>query len=574
MKRAALIIVLAVLGVTLARSAFRSGAAALQQPAEAPPSRFVPGGALLYLESRDFSALLAGWDRSSEKQFWLKSDNYEIFSRSRLFLRLKDANAEFSRAAGVPVGADLLRQLAGKQAALAIFDIGKLEFLFISRVPSASAMQSALWQTRSQFESREADGTQFFLRRDPESGREVAFAISGDYVILATREDLVAGALQLLSGHSASPSIESDPFWSQLLAAASTPGDLRMVLNLEKIVPSPYFRSYWIQQNISDLKQYSAAVSDLFLSSDQYREERVLIRKSSPPPEFSPNAPAADASAALRFAPDDAGFYEARANPAPAECVALLESKILSPAANSAAARPPQNAPEVPAAVNFGEDSDLETRIDQPPPANVVPSDNTDGLKTLFAKTPVSSVLWTHSTAQSPNGVFVQIHSGMAFLSASAWNEAEVREVFAQFMAPALTTGGLGTKWQPALDGVQAFNGLSPLAVAIRGNALLVSDDPQFVSKMLQSSRSVSTPSDPSVLIAGFNHQREKENFQRLTALVDHPSGAPTAGEAPNFFSGNIASLSSMFAPQSSQKIVVHDHGARVNQTVTYQWAR
>ena len=60
-----------------------------------------------------------------------------------------------------------------------------------------------------------------------------------------------------------SHSIETEGWWSQSVAAAGPEGDLRMVLNLEKIVPSPYFRSYWVQQNITDMKQYSAAISDL-----------------------------------------------------------------------------------------------------------------------------------------------------------------------------------------------------------------------------------------------------------------------------------------------------------------------
>ncbi len=73
--------------------------------------------------------------------------------------------------------------------------------------------------------------------------------------------------------------IETEQWWSQSVAAAGSTGDLRMVLNLEKLVPSPYFRTYWVQQNITDLKQYSAAVSDLFRPGKEYREERVLIQK-------------------------------------------------------------------------------------------------------------------------------------------------------------------------------------------------------------------------------------------------------------------------------------------------------
>ena len=97
-----------------------------------------------------------------------------------------------------PADTNLLRQVAGTQSAMAIFDIGKLQFLYITRLPSANSMQSALWQTRSKFETRNAGGVDFFSRRDAESEREVAFAVTGDYLILATREDLVAGALQLM----------------------------------------------------------------------------------------------------------------------------------------------------------------------------------------------------------------------------------------------------------------------------------------------------------------------------------------------------------------------------------------
>lgn len=254
------------------------------QVATSPPapqlSRYFPSGALLYLQAKDFSSLLSRWDNSDENRLWLKSNNYEVFSRSRLFLRLKDTNTEFSKAAGVPADANLLRQVAGKQSALAIFDIGKLEFLYVTRLPSASSMQSALWQTRSKFETRSAGGVTFFLRCDPESQREVAFAVAGDYMLLSTREDLLAGALQLMVNGNAH-SIEAEPWWSQSVAAAGTEGDLRMVLNLEKIVPSPYFRSYWVQQNITDMKQCSAAISDLTLSGKEYREERVLLRNSA-----------------------------------------------------------------------------------------------------------------------------------------------------------------------------------------------------------------------------------------------------------------------------------------------------
>jgi hypothetical protein len=158
-----------------------------------------------------------------------------------------------------------------------------------------------------------------FARSDPESGREVAFGVNGDYLILATREDLLAGALQLMAG-SKDRTIEAEQWWSQAVAAAGSVGDLRMVLNLEKIVPSPYFRSYWIQRNITDMGQYSAAVSDVFRSGKEYREERVLLKKSA----AAISATTGDGSTAvadlLRLLPADTGTYEVRAAPSAADC--------------------------------------------------------------------------------------------------------------------------------------------------------------------------------------------------------------------------------------------------------------
>ena len=191
-----MMIYLLIAGVTmgLGWSAYQGAA-----PPEAPFSRYVPSGALLYLQARDFSALLVDWNRSPQKQAWLASSNYEVFSRSRLLLRLKEAGKQFADAAGLPADMNFLSQVAGGESALALYDIGKLQFVYITRLPSANAMQNQLWQARSKFEIRNAGGVTFYLRRDPESQREVEFAVSGNYLLLATREDLMAGALQLLA---------------------------------------------------------------------------------------------------------------------------------------------------------------------------------------------------------------------------------------------------------------------------------------------------------------------------------------------------------------------------------------
>ena len=123
---------------------------------EAPLSRDVPSGALLYLQVKDLSALLADWNGSPQKQAWLGSSNYEVFSRSRLLLRLNDAGKQFATAAGLPPDMNFMSQVAGSESALALYDIGKLQFIYVTRLPTASAMQNQLWQTRAKFETRSA----------------------------------------------------------------------------------------------------------------------------------------------------------------------------------------------------------------------------------------------------------------------------------------------------------------------------------------------------------------------------------------------------------------------------------
>ena len=84
----------------------------------------------------------------------------------------------------------------------------------------------------------------------PTNYREFAFAVSGDERLLATREDLMAGALQLLAGKGAA-SLETDSWFEQATNAAEQVGDLRLVMNMQSLVPNGYFRTYWVQQNIT-----------------------------------------------------------------------------------------------------------------------------------------------------------------------------------------------------------------------------------------------------------------------------------------------------------------------------------
>jgi len=563
-------------------------------PSPAALSKWIPAGPLLYLEAKDFSHLLADWNSSPEKKQWIVSSNYEVFSRSRLFLRLQGAGQQFAAAAGLPPDMNFLTQVAGGHSAIALYDIGNLQFLYITYLPGAKSMQTTLWQTRAKFEPRSVGGVNFYVRRDPESQREVAFAISGDYLFLATREDLLAGALQLISG-SPDHTIETEQWWSQSVRATDAPGDLRMVLNLEKIVPSPYFRTYWVQQNITDLKQYSAAVSDLFRTEKQYREERVLIRKaplssSSSSMALSDNAGMDAAAELVRLVPDYASIYEAKALPASDACFELLQTKLLAP--RFGPEPPSQVAPQVVlTSGETGSSSDLETRIDDVQNQTASAPQNFTALQELIGATQILASLQVQSTERDRAGVFVRIHSGIIFAAASDWSEASVQSALTGSVAPSLTASQLGFAWQRE-SGYQKLDGLWPLVFSIQEKYLLVSDDPRLMTDLLSNldrlkldrvnpdrpSFGRESQTAPALFVAGFRHARERENFARFSSVVDRPSKAqsnvPGMEREPQFFSENMVSLSTTFAGVSAERIVVRPENDRVRQTVTYEWSQ
>ena len=564
MKRVALAFCVALLCTVIGRAAYRAAS-----PPQPPLSKFVPAGPLLYLEAKDFSSLLGEWNSSRQKKDWVDSDSYQVFSRSRLFLRLKGAGDQFAATAGLPPNIDFLSEVAGQHSVIAIYDIGKLQFLYITYLPSAQSMRTDLWQTRAKFEKRNSAGFDFYLRRDPESEREVAFAISGDYLLLATRENLIAEALQLIFGKQ-DRTVESDSWWAQSTSATGQAGDLRMVMDLQSLVPNGYFRTYWVQQNITDLSQYSSAVSDLFRSGKQYRDERVLIRKKAPEPNLTSDGMSAAADLS-RFIPENAGLYVTRADPSADASFHLLETKVLSPHPENSARS--QFAPQVQlTSGEQGSSSDLEERIDQKPSESPLAAESASELRAMIDKMPITASLLVQSTQADPRGVFVRIHSVVVLMGASDWNESEASSAITEYAGPSMTASKLGLQWQQQRN-YRQLDGLWPLFMSVRGKYLVVSDDSDLMEASLARSAQ-NSDRKPLRMLAGFNHSRERENFARLSGSLDLRGAAASGERQPQFFSGTMASLSKILASVSAEQIEIRNDGDRERQTVTYEWSK
>lgn len=565
---------------------FLSVALAVTPQGPAPSSsntdlaKLMPAGPLLYLESPDFAALLGDWNKSAEKKAWLESDDYHVFSRSRLYLRLKEAQEEFAVAAGAPPDMPLLESVAGSQSALALYDIGNLEFLYVTRLPAARAMDSVLGRGKDKFEPRKAADIPYYVHSEPSKHRLVAFAATSDYLLLATREDLLAGALSALAGGSMR-TLAEEPWFTKARAAAPQPGDLRLALNLTSLVKAPHFRSYWIQRNVPALRQYSAEIADVYRSPDEIREERVLLR-STGEPVTEPAAPDESTVAGLlRLVPADSGVYRAWTAPTAEQALELLRQKVLSPAVGPGVAS--TTAPNVVLSEGqTGSEQDLETRIDVAPLAGAEGNFEPAALRKLLSESKLVGALQLESAREMPGGVFVGTQSAIVLEAAADWNAEAARAALLSSVAGLWTTSELGAQWVERGTGETAhaeLDGLTPLALAVRGRLLMVGSGGGPVVAVLERLSSASAK-EGGVYAAGFRHTTERAALVKMTRLIETPLAQQfggdqgPAGHEPWFFSENLGSLSHALARAQSESVVVHDRGPVVSQTVVYRLRR
>jgi hypothetical protein len=551
------------------------------ESAAADPAKLLPDGVLLFLEARDFQGLLNDWNSSSEKRAWLKGDNYAAFSRSRLYERLSQAQGEFSTAATIPTDESLLTSVAGHQSALALYDIGNLEFVYLTRMDQAQAESTPLWRVRDKFEQRTEGAAQFFVHQNVQSSRTAAFAVRDGWLVLGTRADLVAGVLDRLQGGQAH-SLSDEDWYADAFKQAKEPiGDLRMVINLEKVVPSPYFRSYWVHRNITEMKQYRAALCDLHRTNQEYREDRALLRK--------PGAMAAasgDASSLLAVAPDDAVFAWAVASPAPERILAEMRENILD--LKPERAQIAWSAPQAATPQNAGSASDLETRIDVAP-VIVAQSDPYQPMRTMLASTQPAALLEVFVTRAPKDQMFVAIDRGIVIQSASPWNVTAFQNAIGDAVRPGLTASQLGVEWaeRPASGGsYYALSGQVQIFFAIRNTELLVATSESLLQSLLSRTLQITKSSASGVTYtAVFRHPpSEQQNYRKILNRLDsagsdtqNPQNSDddaegTQGRVPPFFSGNIDSLSRTFSDVILESIEEKDQGELVTQTVLYEW--
>ncbi len=513
-----------------------------QQNDNRPLPSLLPPGALLYLEAKDFNALLSEWNSSQEKKKWLASDNFGVLSESRLIQRLAEAQTQFASVAGVPIATDLVDQVAGNHSAFAFYDLPNLTFVYVTRMDSKRLNGSDLWNKREGYSSREISGIPFYEKSGGDPARTVAFASYNGWFVVATDEHRMADTLALLA-HQERASLATESWFQDVEKLNTEQGDLRLVYNLTALLKTPQFRTYWIQRNTSELKPFSSGMADLFKRNYGFEERRALLRQSPAP------APATDSSLeqVLHYVPRGSALYRAWLSPDRHILSAVLQQVVLS--------EPTQiqdygrYAPQVTAeAGTIGSVSDLETRIDEPP-LQRAQAQSIDAISNALIAMQPSAILHVQTTTLLNDHVFVMPHSETVLICKNV-NRAALERAVAE-------SGGL-----------LKTGSLDPLRISVSGNVITLSRLPAG-----QEAIEVRAAAD-STYVAGYNNVQEWPHYKQLFALIDHGAATPemtASRNAPPFFSGNLRSIGDTLARLQQASIVTEDQGAAIRDTVRYE---
>lgn len=278
------------------------------------PAEDFPREAMVYVQIADLPALIRLWNESTVKERYLKSENFRDLKNRHLGLKLASRWEEFNNAAGFPLDSDVLSNLTENRAAVAIYDIGKLEFVFIAPMSDSIFTVTKFIQNRDNFEEQTLDDGTIVYRADVKADRgrqkqELLFTNLKGRFILATSEKLLAQTLSNINGKAGKNSLSDEPAF-KALSEKIKPHAATVWANQTALNDDYYFKRYWLMSNVEDLKNIRAGIFDFSLEEGQIVERRKFLLGQA---ANLPSVETAKAEKSLAFLPAEAPFYRLQA---------------------------------------------------------------------------------------------------------------------------------------------------------------------------------------------------------------------------------------------------------------------
>lgn len=293
-----------------------------------------PRGALLYAQFADLPALVKQWDDSPLKQQYLASTNFQQLTGRHLAIKLAQRWEEFNHALGFPLDLSVLGASADNRAALAVYDLGRLEILLIAPLSAEKMAVNQLLQTKDHFQAQELpSGDAYYLHEvEADRGRQkqqIAFAVVRGRFVLATSERLLLRAIANLDGQAQKDRLTDDPSF-QALSREMVPHVMTVWLDQTKLNSDWYFRHYWIMHNADGLGQLRAGMLDFEMQDDKWIEHRDFLLAGGKS-EKRVSLPPAEMQRLVSLIPPNAPYFRLRAlNDDPGAAITLMREALLA----------------------------------------------------------------------------------------------------------------------------------------------------------------------------------------------------------------------------------------------------
>ncbi|HEY3352700.1 MAG TPA: hypothetical protein VGQ83_05595, partial [Polyangia bacterium] len=210
-------------------------------------------GSLVTLELEDLSGGLTRWRGSKLRGALDGTAAYEEMRKARIFRKLSARVTGLEHVLDFTLTLDRLIVMAGRRAALGLYDVSDTRFVIVAETSTAEAERSPLWGARGRMERREHAGVPYFLIPDTPRRRGAALALVGDRLVFGNDLDafrqtllLAARAAGRATRQAPGPAVAADPRYRRLREAS--PRDLfaRVFVDQSKLSGTRQFDDRWI----------------------------------------------------------------------------------------------------------------------------------------------------------------------------------------------------------------------------------------------------------------------------------------------------------------------------------------
>ena len=549
----------------------------------------LPRGAFVYVQFSNLPAMIQEWDRSQLKERYLNSTNYQQLQRRHLPLKLISRWEEFNNALGFQFDLPAITGAAERGAAIAVYDIGKLDLVFIAPLSEEKIALTQFFQNKDRFEEAESpDGAVYYRQAvEADRGRQkqvLAFtALSGRF-ILATNEDLLLRTVANLRRKNPKNTLAADPAFATLSRKVK-PHFLTVWVDQAKLNDDYYFNHYWLH-DVDQLKGIRAGMFDLEQQAGRWIERREFLTTSKDHTTAAP-IPGAELKRLYSMIPEDSPFVRVRSLGRQPELPAevLRDTLFDTVQAEARGAGETWSWKSYSNDDFYGDDSydqesgyaylgrRYDTSIDDPydarvtepeePGANPVAAELehqfSANVQAALAPARPSTALLTTRPHVTDGPLFVEFRRAAIIHLQSAGNLR--RDLLERAIALAaqgrLTVAGRGSEpaWENRNEGERVWRQLRlpmlgwEICYAIKDGELIVANSVELLKTLLDSppnKRAVEVPVDALDELTVVRLDQRKSVFDDIMMTLDKDAAKPDADSkklSEAFFSGNIGSL-------------------------------